>query len=289
MNQGERKRKRHLLDLTFRISRQPLVEPAGLLIMDARLNNKVQDGTKKECPLSLLFSRWQTVKKKKEREKRKKKKTREAAALCKSSPADIRSVRPELPNLTDFPFFDLQIKTRGCTLYQKVFSSRENQTSTSRESNQLAAAAALQAGAQSWSWAKNVSPKRIRCCQIPVGKEIGENNQFSDILTAESLLKPGHDVTLWLRVPQISLGNIYEKCQGGRGWRVEISTSFIHLAFYSKLQPDVTGVWGSARVRLCETDGVNVCVRKWREVPCSWIKRHCKHAKKREKKEKERK
>ena len=54
-----------------------------------------------------------------------------------------------------------------------------------------------------------------------------------------------------VRAPQISLGNIYEKCQGwvgggdggaGGGCRVEISTSFIHLAFYSKLQPDVTGV-----------------------------------------------
>lgn len=42
----------------------------------------------------------------------------------------------------------------------------------------------------------------------------------------------------------------------GGGWRVEISTSFIHLAFYSKLQPDVTGVWASVCVRSCE------CVRK---------------------------
>lgn len=33
--------KRHLLDLTFRISKQPLVDPAGLLIMDSRLNNTV--------------------------------------------------------------------------------------------------------------------------------------------------------------------------------------------------------------------------------------------------------
>lgn len=43
--------------------------------------------------------------------------------------------------------------------------------------------------------------------------------------------------------------------------RVEISTSFIHLAFYSKLQPDVTAVWASARVWSCE------CVHKCGEVP----------------------
>lgn len=43
---------------------------------------------------------------------------------------------------------------------------------------------------------------------------------------------------------------------GGEGWRVEISTSFIHLAFYSKLQPDVTGVC----VCVCVTDRVNVNV-----------------------------
>lgn len=43
--------RRHLLDLTLRISKQPLVDPAGLLIMDTRLYNKVQN---EKSPLPLL-------------------------------------------------------------------------------------------------------------------------------------------------------------------------------------------------------------------------------------------
>lgn len=40
------------------------------------------------------------------------------------------------------------------------------------------------------------------------------------------------------------------RCQEG-GWRVESSTSFIHLAFHTKLKPDVTGVC----VCVCLDDG----------------------------------
>lgn len=50
--------------------------------------------------------------------------------------------------------------------------------------------------------------------------------------------------------------------------RVEISTSFIHLAFYSKLQPDVTGVSQCARVM------VRMCAQvRWSS---SWRERHWK-------------
>ena len=154
---GEWEIKRHLLDLTFRISRQPLVEPAGLLIMDVRLNNKVQEGIQN---VLFLFFFFLADKKLKTKRKKKKDAWSRSTFSCKSPPAAIRSARPELPNLTDFSLVDLQIKTRGCTLYQKVFSSRVNQASTSRESNRLAATAALQAGAQSWSWGKKKTSAR---------------------------------------------------------------------------------------------------------------------------------
>lgn len=50
--------------------------------------------------------------------------------------------------------------------------------------------------------------------------------------------------------------------------RVEISASFIHLAFYSKLQPDVTGVSQCARVM------VRMCAQvRWSS---SWRERHWK-------------
>lgn len=46
--------KRHLLDLTVRISKQPLVEPVGLLIMDTGL--KVKFVEEKNASPSLFFS-----------------------------------------------------------------------------------------------------------------------------------------------------------------------------------------------------------------------------------------
>lgn len=46
--------KRHLLDLTVRISKQPLVEPVGLLIMDTGLMVRFVEGKKRE-PLFIFL------------------------------------------------------------------------------------------------------------------------------------------------------------------------------------------------------------------------------------------
>lgn len=73
-----------------------------------------------------------------------------------------------------------------------------------------------------------------------------------------------------VRVPQIRLGNIYEKCQGeAGGWRSPLPSS-------TWLSTPNSSLTSQTCEPVCVCGRSCECVREWCEVPCSRIKRHCK-------------
>lgn len=115
--------------------------------------------------------------------------------------------------------------------------------------------------------------KKDAALSAPVGAgPVGERkNQIRGYSDRWKLVRTAPRCDFVLRVSQISLGNIYEKCQGeAGGWRSPLPSS-------TWLSTPNSSLTSQACEPVCVyvTDRVNVCASD-RGVPCSWIKRHWK-------------